>query len=160
MVKFKKVLGYIILSGVLIALYASECYEAIYFRKNGVEHPQETLVSICILIAFTVFIIFMALTSRKKEENPHRDFSWKYYILPFIYLNFQNYVFDKGQRIAENARITPTAVNIDKAVADIITLYAIAIVVITVGLVVIEFIGRKSKSSPQLTAQKIGKERN
>ena len=146
MEKSKKVLGITALFGVLIALYVSECWEAIYFRKNGAEHPQDNLVSLCIFIAFIVIIVFVAVTSRrKKDEIPQRDLSWKYFISSFICLNFQNYIFNKGQSIAKNARITPTAVNIDKAVADIITLYAIAIVVIIIGLVVEEFIRKKSQ---------------
>ena len=146
MEKFKKVLGTTALFGVLIALYASECWEAIYLRKNGAEHPQENLVTLCIFIAFIVIIVLAAVTSRrKKEEMPQQDLSWKYFISSFIYLSFQNYIFNKGQDIAKNARISPIAVNIDKAVADIITLYAIAIVVIIIGLVVGEFIRKKSK---------------
>ena len=146
MEKFRKNLVILSLLAVLIALYASECREAVYFRKNGFEHPLENLVSLCILISFIVIIVLVAVTSRrKKEEMPQQDLSWKYFISSFIYLSFQNYVFNKGQAIAKNARITPTSAIIEKAVTDIITLYAIAVAVIIIGFVATEFINKKSK---------------
>ena len=75
MEKFKKNLVILSLLDVMIALYASECWEAVYFRKNGFEHPLENLVSLCILMAFIAILIFIAVVSRRKKEEKHQKYA-------------------------------------------------------------------------------------
>ena len=150
MEKLKKAIVYIWIFGLLIVMYSAEAWSYTYLRQYGSEHPKENLIFGILLLAFLIpFAIILIVNKIKNKDKPKQkvEFTWSGLAITFIICGGHDFLQNRAMKIVNATRAAPTAVNIENAKTDIITLYAVAFLVISIGFIVGEVINKKSKKS-------------
>ena len=148
--KIKKVLVYIWIFGLLIAMYSEEAWSYTYMRQHGSEHPKENLIFGILLLAFIIpFVILLTVNKIKNKDKPKQkaEFTWSRLATAFIICGGHDFLQSRAMNIVNGARAMPTATNIDNAKMDIITLYVVYFAVLTVCCIIADVFERKYKQN-------------
>ena len=159
MEKVKKAIVYIWIFGLLIAMYSAEAWSYTYLRQYGSEHPKENMIFGILLLAFLIpFAIILIVNKFKNKDKPKQkvEFTWSGLATAFIICGGHDFLQNRAMKIVNAARAAPTAVNIENAKTDIITLYAVYFIALTVFCIVADFFEKKYKQNKIDTEETAG----
>ena len=159
MEKVKKAIVYIWIFGLLIAMYSAEAWSYTYLRQHGSEHPKENMIFGILLLAFLIpFAILLIVNKFKNKDKPKQkiEFTWSGLATAFIICGGHDFLQSRAMNMVNTARATPTAVNIENAKTDIITLYAVYFIALTVFCIVADFFEKKYKKNKIDTEETAG----
>ena len=150
--KIKKAIACIWLALVVTAMYFSEAWESIYWRKNGREHPAENTIALWLLAACLIPVIVMIVVSIfqngfRKKQTTDVNFSWSLFGIYMLVNISIHLIRDKGQQIAANAYFSGR--NTDKAAMEILLLYTAGYIIFWILLFVLDRIDKKKKTKTQ-----------
>ncbi|MBQ3008777.1 MAG: hypothetical protein IJN77_05390 [Oscillospiraceae bacterium] len=159
MEKVKKAIVYIWIFGLLIAMYSAEAWSYTYLRQHGSEHPKENMIFGILLLAFLIpFAILLIVNKFKNKDKPKQkiEFTWSGLATAFIICGGHDFLQSRAMNMVNTARAAPTAVNIENAKTDIITLYAVYFIALTVFCIVADFFEKKYKKNKIDTEETAG----
>lgn len=159
MEKMKKAIVYIWIFGLLIAMYTAEAWSYTYLRQHGSEHPKENMIFGILLLAFLIpFAILLIVNKFKNKDKPKQkiEFTWSGLATAFIICGGHDFLQSRAMNMVNTARAAPTAVNIENAKTDIITLYAVYFIALTVFCIVADFFEKKYKKNKIDTEETAG----
>ena len=159
MEKVKKAIVYIWIFGLLIAMYSAEAWSYTYLRKHGSEHPKENLVFAILILAFLIpFAIILIVNKFKNKDKPKQkvELTWSGLATTFIICGGHDFLQNRAMKIVNATHAAPTVVNIENAKTDIITLYAVYFISLTVFCIVADFFEKKYKQNKIDTEETAG----
>ena len=159
MEKVKKAIVYIWIFGILITMYSAEAWSYTYLRQYGSEHPKENMIFGILLLAFLIpFAIILIVNKIKNKDKPKQkaEFSWRSMGIAAMIIGSHDFLQSRAMKIVNAARAVPTAINIDNAKTDIITLYAVYFIALTVFCIVADFFEKKYKQNKIDTEETAG----
>lgn len=159
MEKVKKAIVYIWIFGLLIAMYSAEAWSYTYLRQHGSEHPKENMIFGILILAFLIpFAIILIVNKIKNKDKPKQkvEFTWSGLATTFIICGGHDFLQNRAMKIVNAARAAPTAINIENAKTDIITLYAVYFIALTVCCIVADFFEKKYKQNKIDTEETAG----
>ena len=159
MEKVKKAIVYIWIFGLLIAMYSAEAWSYTYLRQYGSEHPKENLIFAILILAFLIpFAIILIVNKIKNKDKPKQkvEFTWSGLAITFIICGGHDFLQSRAMKIVNATHAAPTVVNIENAKTDIITLYAVYFISLTVFCIVADFFEKKYKQNKIDTEETAG----
>ena len=159
MEKVKKAIVYIWIFGLLIAMYSAEAWSYTYLRQYGSEHPKENLIFAILILAFLIpFAIILIVNKFKNKDKPKQkvELTWSGLATTFIICGGHDFLQSRAMDMVNSARAASTAVNIENAKTDIITLYAVYFISLTVFCIVADFFEKKYKQNKIDTEETAG----
>lgn len=159
MEKVKKAIVYIWIFGLLIAMYSAEAWSYTYLRQYGSEHPKENLIFAILILAFLIpFAIILIVNKFKNKDKPKQkvELTWSGLATTFIICGGHDFLQNRAMKIVNATRAAPTVVNIENAKTDIITLYAVYFISLTVFCIVADFFEKKYKQNKIDTEETAG----
>lgn len=159
MEKVKKAIVYIWIFGLLIAMYSAEAWSYTYLRQYGSEHPKENLIFAILILAFLIpFAIILIVNKFKNKDKPKQkvELTWSGLATTFIICGGHDFLQNRAMKIVNATHAAPTVVNIENAKTDIITLYAVYFISLTVFCIVADFFEKKYKQNKIDTEETAG----
>ena len=159
MEKVKKAIVYIWIFGLLIAMYSAEAWSYTYMRQYGSEHPKENLIFAILILAFLIpFAIILIVNKFKNKDKPKQkvELTWSGLATTFIICGGHDFLQSRAMDMVNSARAASTAVNIENAKTDIITLYAVYFIALTFFCIVADFFEKKYKQNKIDTEETAG----
>ena len=92
------------------------------------------------------------------QDKPKQkvEFTWSGLAITFIICGGHDFLQNRAMKIVNATRAAPTAINIDNAKIDIITLYAVYFIALTVFCIVTDFFEKKYKQNKIDTEETAG----
>lgn len=159
MEKVKKAIVYIWIFGLLIAMYSAEAWSYTYLRQYGSEHPKENLIFAILILAFLIpFAIILIVNKFKNKDKPKQkvELTWSGLATTFIICGGHDFLQNRAMKIVNATHAALTVVNIENAKTDIITLYAVYFISLTVFCIVADFFEKKYKQNKIDTEETAG----
>ena len=159
MEKVKKAIVYIWIFGLLIAMYSAEAWSYTYLRQYGSEHPKENLIFAILILAFLIpFAIILIVNKFKNKDKPKQkvELTWSGLATTFIICGGHDFLQNRSMKIVNATHAALTVVNIENAKTDIITLYAVYFISLTVFCIVADFFEKKYKQNKIDTEETAG----
>ena len=140
-------------------MYSAEAWSYTYLRQYGSEHPKENFIFTILILAFLIpFAIILIVNKIKNKDKPKQkaEFTWSGLATTFIICGGHDFLKSCAMNIVNATRAAPTAVNIENAKTDIITLYAVYFISLTVFCIVADFFEKKYKQNKIDTEETAG----
>ncbi len=136
--KDKLFLGWLVL--ILAVMYANDAYEKIYYLKSGLNFPHRWTVRWIIIVIFTITLVAIAVSSRKKENKNDASFG-RSFLIACAATTFTRFIGNKTDSIMRYAT------DIDKAARDIILWYVFGFVASVIICAILEYFETRRKKN-------------